>query len=77
MKWETFRLILAIGAWLNLAIRQFDVKSAYLHGTMKQEVWVQQPEGFKVPGKEHLALHLQKALYGTKQGGYEWNRTLY
>jgi glycogen synthase len=44
---------------------------------MKEEVWVQQPEGFKVPSKEHLALQLQKALYDIKQGSYEWNRTLY
>jgi hypothetical protein len=77
IKWETFRLILAIGTWLGLAIHQFDMKSAYLHGTMKEEVWVQQPEGFEVPRKEHLPMRLQKALYGIKLGGYKWNRTLY
>jgi hypothetical protein len=77
MKWATFRMILALGATLNATMRQFDVKSAYLHGTMNEEVWVQQPEGFEVPGKEHLALRLQKALYGTKQGGHEWRRTLF
>jgi hypothetical protein len=76
MKWATFRMILSIGASMNASIRQFDVKSAYLHGVMKEEVWVQQPEGFEVPGKEHLALRLQKALYGTKQGGHEWHSTL-
>jgi hypothetical protein len=76
MKWSTFRMILTIGASMNATIRQFDVKSAYLHGTMKEEVWVQQPEGFEVPGKEHLPLRLQKALYGTKQGGHEWHLTL-
>jgi hypothetical protein len=75
IKWETFRLILAIGAWLYLAIHPFDMKLAYLHGTVKEEVWVQQPEGFEAPGQEHLALQLQKALYGMKESGYEWNRT--
>jgi hypothetical protein len=51
-----FHIILAIGAWLNLMIHQFDIKSAYLHSTMKEEVWVQQLEGFEVPGKEHQVL---------------------
>jgi hypothetical protein len=77
MRWESFRLILALGAISGKKIRQFDVKSAYLHGTMKEEVWVEQPEGFEIPGKEHLALPLQRALYGTKQGGNEWRKTLY
>jgi hypothetical protein len=77
MKWENFRLILAIGAWLDLTICQFDMKLAYLHGTMKEEVWVWQLEGFEVPGKEHLPMQLQKALYGKKHRGYKWNRTLY
>jgi hypothetical protein len=38
---------------------------------MEEEVWVQQPEGFKVSGKEHLPLCLQKALYGMKQGRHK------
>jgi hypothetical protein len=76
MKWATFPMILSIGATMNAVIRQFDVKSAYLHGVIQEEVWVQQPEGFEVPGKEHLPLRLQKALYGTKQGGHEWHFTL-
>jgi hypothetical protein len=77
MRWESFRMLLAIGASRSAKIRQFDVKSAYLHGTMKEKVWVTQPEGFEEPGKEHLALPLLKALYGTKQGGNEWRKTLY
>jgi hypothetical protein len=76
MKWSTFQMILTIGASMNAVIQQFDVKSAYLHRMMKEEVWVQQPEGFEMPGKEHLPLHLQKVLYGTKQGGHEWHLTL-
>jgi hypothetical protein len=76
MKWSTFCVILVLGASLGVAIQQFNVKSAYLHGTMKEEAWVQQPEGFEVPGKEHLPLCLQKVLYGTKQGRCQWHYTL-
>jgi hypothetical protein len=70
-------MLLAIGASRSVKIHQFDVKSAYLHGTMKEKVWVMQPEGFEEPRKEHLALPLLKALYSTKQGGNKWQKTLY
>lgn len=76
MRWESLRILLTLGAISGLEIRQFDVKSAYLHGVIQEEVWVQQPEGFEVPGKEDLALRLRKALYGTKQGGNQWRKTL-
>ena len=69
MRWESLRTILALDAILSMPIRQFDIKSAYLHGVIQEEVWVDQPEGFEVPGKENLPLRLKKTLYGTKQGG--------
>jgi hypothetical protein len=77
MQWETFHIILSISASKDVLIQQFNVKSAYLHGMMQEEVWVQQPEGFEVPGKEHLALPLLKVLYGMKQGSNQWHKTLF
>ena len=62
MHWELLCTILTLGAISKQSIRQFDVKSAYLHGVIQEDIWIQQPEGFEVPGKEHLALKLQKAL---------------
>ena len=76
MHWELLKAILTLGAITNLGIHQFDVKSAYLHRIIQEEIWIQQPEGFEVPGKEHLALRLKKVLYGTKQGGNQWRKTL-
>ena len=67
MHWESFCTILTLGTITGSKIRQFNIKLAYLHGMMREEVWVQQPEGFEVPGKENLALLLQKALYGTNK----------
>ena len=76
MRWGTLHILLSIGAIFDQSIRQFDVKSAYLHGEIQEEVWVEQSDGFKLPGKEDLPMRLKKALYGTKQGGNQWRKTL-
>jgi reverse transcriptase-like protein len=47
-----------------------DVKSAYLNGVLKQEIFMKAPPGFDVP--EGMVLCLIKAVYGTKQGGKVW-----
>ena len=44
-----------------------DVKSAFLNGDLKEEVYVHQPPGFAIPGKEGKVLRLRKALYGLRQ----------
>src|SRR3979490_164379 len=62
IRWETLHLLLAIGAATGADMCQFNIKSAYLHGMMQEEVWVRQPEGFEIPGKEYLPMQLLKAL---------------
>ena len=62
MQWELLHTILALGAILSMPICQFDVKSMYFQGIIQEEVWVDQPEGFEMPGKENLPLCLKKAL---------------
>ena len=44
-----------------------DVKSAFLNGDLWEEVYVHQPPGFAIPGKEGKVLRLRKALYGLRQ----------
>ena len=68
---ETIRAILAIALTRKLHIQQMDVKGAYLNGTLKECVYMQQPEGF-ADGSGRVCL-LVKTLYGLKQAGHEWN----
>jgi hypothetical protein len=53
-----------------------DVKSAFLNGDLKEEVYVHQPPGFAIPGKEGKVLRLRKALYGLRQAPRAWDAKL-
>ncbi len=75
---ESFRMLLHIAASLDWDMRQFDVKTAFLHGLLDEEEfqYMEQPEGFKEPGKEDWVWRVEKGLYGMHQAGRVWNRTL-
>lgn len=64
---DTVHLILSIAANRGWQVHHLDVKLAFLHGELEEEVYVAQPEGFIVKNKEHLVLKLNKALYGLRQ----------
>ncbi|CAH9069840.1 unnamed protein product [Cuscuta europaea] len=70
---ETIRLIIAFAAHNKWKIHQMDVKSAFLNGFLEEEVYIEQPEGYKVKGQEGKVLRLSKALYGLKQAPRAWN----
>jgi Reverse transcriptase (RNA-dependent DNA polymerase) len=64
---ETVRLIMAIAVQEGWLLHHMDVKSVFLNGDLKEEIYVTQPSGFEIKGQEHKVLKLHKALYGLKQ----------
>ena len=72
VKMSSIRVVLGLAARLNLEVEQLDVKTAFLHGDLEEEIYMEQPEGFKVKGKENLVCKLRKSLYGLKQAPRQW-----
>ncbi|GKA47484.1 retrovirus-related pol polyprotein from transposon TNT 1-94 [Tanacetum coccineum] len=73
---ETIIIFLANVASKNITVYQMDVKTAFLNGELKEEVYVSQPEGFVDPDRPHYVYHLKKALYGLKQAPRAWYDTM-
>ena len=69
---DSFRIVMALLAHYDLELHQMDVKTAFLNGDLKEEVYMTQPEGFVMEGKEHMACRLKKSIYGLKQGSRQW-----
>ncbi|KAH9727213.1 Integrase catalytic domain-containing protein [Citrus sinensis] len=68
----TVRVVLAMCATFDLHLEQFDVKIAFLHRELEEEIYMLQPEGFAEKRKENLACRLNKSLYSLKQAPRCW-----
>jgi hypothetical protein len=68
---ESIHAILAIAVTKQLMIQQMDIKSAYLNGTLKETLYMHQPDSFE-DGSSRVC-HLIKTLYGLKQSSHKWN----
>ncbi|GKA00497.1 retrovirus-related pol polyprotein from transposon TNT 1-94 [Tanacetum coccineum] len=69
---EAIRIFLAFAAHMNMVVYQMDVKTAFLNGNLREEVYVSQPDGFVDPDKPNYVYKLKKALYGLKQAPCAW-----
>nr|GEZ73209.1 retrovirus-related Pol polyprotein from transposon TNT 1-94 [Tanacetum cinerariifolium] len=73
---EAIRIFIANAASKNMNVYQIDVKTAFLNGELKEEVYVSQPEGFGDPDHPTHVYRLKKALYRLKQAPRAWYDTL-
>ena len=67
VKHSSIRIFLALVAQFDMELVQMDVKTTFLHGDLEEEIYITQPDGFKVAGKEDWVCKLNKSLYGLKQ----------
>ncbi|GJR31151.1 putative ribonuclease H-like domain-containing protein [Tanacetum coccineum] len=73
---EAIRLFLAFASFMGFIVYQMDVKSAFLYGTIDEEVYVSQPPGFVDPDHPTKVYKVVKALYGLHQAPRAWYATL-
>ncbi|GJT02273.1 putative ribonuclease H-like domain-containing protein [Tanacetum coccineum] len=73
---EAIRLFLAFASFMGFTMYQMDVKSAFLYGTIEEEVYVNQPLGFVDPEFPNRVYKVEKALYGLHQALRAWYETL-
>ncbi|GJU37340.1 putative ribonuclease H-like domain-containing protein [Tanacetum coccineum] len=69
---EAIRIFLAFSAHMNMVVYQMDVKTAFLNGNLREDVYVNQPDGFVDPNNPNHVYKLKKALYGLKQAPRAW-----
>ena len=71
-RYSSIRLVISIVAEMGWSIHQMDVKKSFLKGVLEEEVYIEQPQGFEVHGRESHVCKLKKALYGLKQAPRDW-----
>ena len=69
-------MVIALAVSRGWSIYQMDVKSAFLNGHLKEEVYMTQPLGFEMPNSENKVCNLKKALHGLKQALRAWNKRI-
>jgi hypothetical protein len=67
VKMNSISIILSLLVVEDLHLEQLDVKTTFLHGDLEEYIYMQQPQGYEVKGKENLVCRLKKSLYGLKK----------
>ena len=70
---KSVRIILAIATYFDYEIWQMDVKTAFLHGNLTEDVYMIQAEGFVDPTSTSKVCKLKRSIYGLKQASRSWN----
>ncbi|WZY88109.1 hypothetical protein YC2023_044844 [Brassica napus] len=76
VKHVSIRTLLSLVVNMDLKLEQMDIKTAFLHGNLEEDLYMEQPEGYEDKSKpDHVCL-LKKSLYGLKQSPRQWNKRL-
>jgi len=76
IRMESLRTLVALSTQQGLELHHVDVHTAFLNGTLQEEVYMKQPVGYEKEGEEHLVCRLRKSIYGLKQSSRCWNMAL-
>ena len=71
-KLNTIRLLIALAAMYQWDLSQFDVKNAFLHGELEEDVYMATPPGYQLHENSSHVYHLKNSLYGLKQSPRAW-----
>ena len=71
-KINTVRVLMSLAANLDWPLQQFDVKNAFLHGELSEEVYMDLPPGYEASTRGRFVCKLNKSLYGLKQSPRAW-----
>ena len=71
-RYNSIRVIISLASVLGQKLLQMDVKTAFLNGKIEEEVYIEQPEGFELHGKDSHVCKFNKTLYGLKQAPRAW-----
>ncbi|KAL5515273.1 hypothetical protein EMCRGX_G000418 [Ephydatia muelleri] len=73
VRFTSVRTLLAFAVQNGMMVHQIDVVTAFLNGTLEEEIYMEQPPGYIKKGEEHLVCKLKKSIYGLKQSPRCWN----
>jgi hypothetical protein len=71
-RYTSIKAIISLVASMGWNLHQMDVKTAFLNGAIEEEVYIEQPQGFKVHSRDTHVCRLKKYLYGLKQAPRAW-----
>eukprot|EP00253_Pinus_taeda_P019324 PITA_19324 len=71
-RYTSIRAVISIAAEMGWRTHRMDVNTAFLNGVIQEEVYIKQPQGFKVHGRKSHVCTFKKALYGLKKGPKAW-----
>ena len=68
----SIRNILSLVVIKDLHLEQLDVKTTFLHGDLEEDIYMQQPQGYEIKGKDNLVSRFNKIWYGLKKSPSQW-----